>query len=39
MNTLTETISLKRWHALALLAMSGYAIGSILAKVATTLGM
>jgi hypothetical protein len=39
MNSLTETINLKRWHAFALLAMSGYAIGSILAKVTTALGL
>jgi hypothetical protein len=39
MNSLTETISVKRWHAFVLLAMSGYAVGSIIAKAATALGL
>jgi hypothetical protein len=39
MNSLTETISLKRWHAFVLLAMTGYAVGSIIAKVVTALGL
>lgn len=39
MNSVTETISLKRWHALALLAMSGYAVGSIICKVTFALGL
>jgi hypothetical protein len=39
MNSLTETISLKRWHAFILLAMSGYAVGSIIAKVTNALGL
>jgi hypothetical protein len=39
MNSLTETISLKRWHAFVMLAMSGYAVGSIIAKVTTALGL
>jgi hypothetical protein len=39
MNSLTKTISLKRWHAFVLLAMSGYTVGSIIAKVTTALGV
>jgi hypothetical protein len=39
MNSLTETIILERWHAFVLLAMSGYAVGSIIAKVTTALGV
>lgn len=39
MNSLTETISRKRWHAFVLLAMSGYTVGSIIAKVTTALGV
>jgi hypothetical protein len=39
MNSLTETISLERWHVFVLLAMSGYAVGSIIAKVTTALGV
>lgn len=39
MKSLTETITLKRWHAFVLLAMSGYAVGGILAKLATALGI
>ena len=39
MNSVTETISLKRWHALVLLALSGYSVGSIVAKVSTALGL
>ncbi len=32
MDSLTETISVKPWHAFILLAMSGYALGDIIAK-------
>lgn len=39
MNSLTETISLKRWHGLVLLGMTGYAVGNIIAKVVTALGL
>ena len=39
MNSLTETVCVKRWHAFVLLAMSGYAVGSIIAKVTSALGL
>lgn len=39
MSSLTETVSLKRWHLFALIAMTGYATGAIIAKVTTALGM
>jgi hypothetical protein len=38
MNTLTETICVKRWHAFVLLGLSGYAVGSMAAKLTTALG-
>jgi hypothetical protein len=38
MKSLTETICIKRWQAFVLLGASGYALGSILAKVTTALG-
>jgi hypothetical protein len=39
MNSLTETVCLKRWHAFVLLAMSGYAVGSIIAKTMNAVGL
>ena len=38
MNAITETICIKRWQAFVLLGASGYAVGSILAKITTLLG-
>ena len=32
MKSLSETICLKRWQAILLLALSGFAVGNILAK-------
>jgi hypothetical protein len=39
MNTLTETVCLKRWHLFTLIAITGYATGAIIAKAANALGM
>lgn len=39
MNALTQTVSLKRWQLFALVALTGYAIGAIIAKLTTALGM
>ena len=39
MRTLTETVCVTRWQVFLLLAMSGYAAGSIIAKVAGALGL
>jgi len=38
MTSLTETICMKRWHAYGLIALSGFAIGNILAKTLAALG-
>ncbi len=38
MHLLNETITIKRWQAFALLALSGFAIGTVLAKTVTALG-
>lgn len=38
MRSLTDTICMKRWQAYALLALSGFAIGNLLAKTAQALG-
>lgn len=38
MSRLTETICMKRWQAYVLLAMTGFAVGNILAKTATAFG-
>jgi hypothetical protein len=38
MNSLTETICIKRWQVFVLIGASGYAVGSILAKVTNALG-
>ncbi len=38
MNSLTETIWIKRRQAFVLLGASGFAVGSILAKITTALG-
>jgi hypothetical protein len=38
MNTLTETICIKRWQAFVLLGAAGYAVGAIVAKLTTALG-
>lgn len=38
MNSLTETISIRRWQAFVLVGMSGFAVGNIIAKVTTALG-
>lgn len=39
MKTLTETVCVTRWQVFLLLAMSGYAAGSIISKVAGALGL
>ncbi len=39
MKSLTETISIRFWQAITLLGMSGFAIGTILAKITTALGL
>ena len=39
MKSLSETICLKRWQAILLLALSGFAVGNILAKSTATLGL
>lgn len=38
MNMLTETICIKRWQAIALLASSGFALGTILAMISAAFG-
>jgi hypothetical protein len=38
MTSLTDTISIKRWQALAMLGLSGFAVGTVLAKIAAALG-
>lgn len=38
MSSLTEIVCVKRWQVLALLGMSGFAMGNILSKVTTALG-
>lgn len=35
---MNETIIMKRWQALVLLGLSGFAIGNVLAKLTTALG-
>lgn len=39
MTKLTDTIHLKRWQAYLLLAMSGFAVGNILAKTTAMFGL
>ncbi len=39
MNTLTETICVKRWHAFVLLGLSGYAVGSVIANLVNAFGL
>ena len=39
MTSLTETIRIKRWQAIMLLGMTGFAVGNILAKITTALGL
>lgn len=39
MNSLSETICLKRWQAILLLALSGFAVGNILAKSTAAIGL
>lgn len=38
MDVLNQTVCLKKWQVFAMLAMTGFAIGSILAQVANALG-
>lgn len=38
MYLLNETICVKRWQVFAMLALSGFAAGSIVAKLTTALG-
>lgn len=38
MEKLTDTIGLKRWHLYLLVAMTGFATGTIMAKLAAALG-
>jgi len=38
MNTLMETVCMKRWQVFVLLGATGFAIGNILAKASTALG-
>jgi hypothetical protein len=38
MNSLNETVSIKVWQGIALLAASGFAAGTVLAKITTALG-
>jgi len=39
MKSLAETVCVARWQVFFMLAMSGYAAGSIIAKVAGALGV
>lgn len=39
MSTLTETVSLKRWHLFTLILLAGYATGAIIAKLMNALGI
>jgi hypothetical protein len=39
MTTLTDTICMKRWQAYVLLGMTGFAVGNILSKTASALGV
>ncbi len=39
MNLLNETIGVKRWQVFAMLLLSGFAAGSILAKVVNAFGL
>lgn len=39
MKVLTETISLKIWQVFVIIAMTGFAVGNILAKMTTALGL
>jgi hypothetical protein len=39
MKNLTDTISMKRWQAYVLLGMAGFAVGNVLAKTTTALGL
>lgn len=38
MTSLQDTICMKRWQAYLMLAMSGFAVGTILAKTVAALG-
>jgi hypothetical protein len=38
MNTLNQTLAIKRWQVFVLLGTCGYALGSVLAKITTALG-
>lgn len=38
MISLNKPICIKQWQAIVLLAMSGFAVGNVLAKVTTALG-
>ena len=38
MKSLSDTICIKRWQAILLLALSGFALGNILAKSAAAIG-
>lgn len=38
MSRLTDTISMKRWQAYGLIAMTGFAFGNILSKTAAAAG-
>ena len=39
MKALNDTIRVKRWHAYAMIAMTGFAVGNILAKTARAFGL
>ena len=39
MKLFTETVRIKLWHGYVLLGLTGYAVGSILAKVSAALGV
>lgn len=39
MNSLAETVCLKRWQLFVLIAMTGFAVGSLLAKASTAMGV
>ncbi len=38
MSSLTETICMKRWHAYVLLGTSGFAVGTVLARITEAMG-
>ena len=39
MNNWTDTISMKRWQACILLALTGFAVGTMLSRVAGAFGI